>query len=51
MDSYYEISGTDGEVIQRIAVLTRTEMAKLKTNGYAVHKVTLSTHLWDWLVQ
>jgi hypothetical protein len=51
MESFWEIvDRRDGDVIQRLAVLTTPEVDALRANGYTVNHVTLDRRLFGWLL-
>lgn len=51
MDGFFEIIGRDGEVIQRIVVLTTREVDALEANGYKVIRRKFSRKIWQWLLE
>lgn len=48
--SFFEITESRGHVIQRISVLTPSEIEKLEANGYRVIRRAIDTVLWRWLL-
>jgi hypothetical protein len=47
---FYEITHSDGEVIQRVAELSEEQIETLKGHHYWVDRISLSPAVWPWLL-